>query len=1060
MDYQYDAFISYRHAEVDSAVAKDIQHWLEHFHVPKSIQEASGKKKINRVFRDKEELPLSMNLGETITDALIHSEYLIVICSPRTQESQWVQREIEAFLETHDLEHVLAVIAEGEPDEVIPKILTYQETTSVNENGEEITDKEDLEPLGCDYRVGKRKAHKEELPRLAASLLNCSYDTLIQRARQYRMRLISGILATILALALGFSGYVLYSNQKIKTNYENALRAQSEYLASESIKSLNNDDRFTAMALALEALPSESNDRPYVAKAEYALNEACLAYVNLTNANSNLIPGATFNLDSKIKSLCAPENKTYFAVLDQSEKISIFNCKNNSFVNTITVNNNSNSIELIGITQNDFLLFYCGSKVFCYSLPDCKEIWHFNNNTDNEIDINSALMTEDETIISSHDSLIRLANASGKVIKQYKLPSFPDGINGLQNTDPGSITTIGEVVDQKIPILVMVDMDDTHSFNTGYIPAIIDFESGEINYYPLDFGDPVMVGLNTSGNLVVHSIDNVMKSSDYFFGLNRLYTSTNHVSCIDSDTKEILWDNKVDSVQFMNETTINNINFINSETDTQDAVLVTFSNIILIYDPVNGEQLKKTEVTGSICGIGIYDDSISFVTRDGYYGFTGLDFDPVYTVRFFQDSIDFGWVKSGLILIPNDQFLIRYAFGVNDKSFQPIRFDSPPDMNEDDSSLYPSDTLIEDDCIAFLCDKSLYYSNGALDQKLKAINLTDYRCESIMGQLSNNNLLMENWDYKNPILEMDFKSGTIEPFLIPGITNPKEYHSAESFQLVNDTVFYSYFLRNYTENVNSLWCGYFNLNEKTPVNINLGSEKEEVDDIRFSISDNKQTAIVFVDYYNKNNSKAIMVNLVDGTYKQLKTSTANPDSKCSWFISDKQSPIFALSEDHSISVWDSSGTIINQISNIKGSVLGLHFMDDGTLLCLTDNGYQSGQLFQYGKEYSKVLHKMEISLDSLSKEQEWDYVDDNYLIIQCDSYASIIDLNQWQLLSTVPSRGYQKKSDCFIDVDEFEKKNSFGYRKRYTTDSLIAEAKRQLGNFKLSDIQRAEYGLN
>lgn len=45
MDYQYDAFISYRHAEVDSAVAKDIQHWLEHFHVPKSIQEASGKKK-------------------------------------------------------------------------------------------------------------------------------------------------------------------------------------------------------------------------------------------------------------------------------------------------------------------------------------------------------------------------------------------------------------------------------------------------------------------------------------------------------------------------------------------------------------------------------------------------------------------------------------------------------------------------------------------------------------------------------------------------------------------------------------------------------------------------------------------------------------------------------------------------------------------------------------------------------------------------------------------------------------------------------------------------------
>lgn len=41
MDYKFDAFISYRHAEVDSAVAKDIPHWLEHFHGPIVIHNTS-----------------------------------------------------------------------------------------------------------------------------------------------------------------------------------------------------------------------------------------------------------------------------------------------------------------------------------------------------------------------------------------------------------------------------------------------------------------------------------------------------------------------------------------------------------------------------------------------------------------------------------------------------------------------------------------------------------------------------------------------------------------------------------------------------------------------------------------------------------------------------------------------------------------------------------------------------------------------------------------------------------------------------------------------------------
>ena len=139
---KYDAFISYRHAEPDSFVAKTLHKELESFKLPKSVARkktekeeavshgdcagktnidvsvnmqdtAAVKTRIQRVFRDKEELPLVTNLADPITEALENSEYLIVICSPRLPESMWCRKEIETFIEMHDREHVLAVLVEG-----------------------------------------------------------------------------------------------------------------------------------------------------------------------------------------------------------------------------------------------------------------------------------------------------------------------------------------------------------------------------------------------------------------------------------------------------------------------------------------------------------------------------------------------------------------------------------------------------------------------------------------------------------------------------------------------------------------------------------------------------------------------------------------------------------------------------------------------------------------------------------------------------------------------------------------------------------------------------------
>ena len=124
---KYDAFISYRHLEKDMLVAKGIHKALETAKIPRAIRKETGRKKINRVFRDQEELPIGSDLGTNIELALSESEFLIVICSPATKESDWVMKEIDTFIATHSREKILAVLADGEPAEMFRlKILKEQ----------------------------------------------------------------------------------------------------------------------------------------------------------------------------------------------------------------------------------------------------------------------------------------------------------------------------------------------------------------------------------------------------------------------------------------------------------------------------------------------------------------------------------------------------------------------------------------------------------------------------------------------------------------------------------------------------------------------------------------------------------------------------------------------------------------------------------------------------------------------------------------------------------------------------------------------------------------------
>ncbi|MBR2675297.1 MAG: toll/interleukin-1 receptor domain-containing protein [Solobacterium sp.] len=277
MTTHYNAFISYRHNERDTLVASALQTQLERFHIPKAIQEKTGVKKINRIFRDQNELELTSDLGKDIDDALENSDFLIVVLSNAYNESKWCLHEIDQFLKTHDHDHIMAVLSEGEPPGIFPDQLLHKTETRTDEAGNPVTVVTDIEPLACDYRMDLKKASRIELPRLVSGMLGCEYDDLVMRNETYRRnRMIAGFsVAGIIGIAA--ITWLLISNHQISQNYRQSQINESRTIASASLDALREGQRLDAISLALSALPSD-NDRPVTAEAEYALAKASLAY--------------------------------------------------------------------------------------------------------------------------------------------------------------------------------------------------------------------------------------------------------------------------------------------------------------------------------------------------------------------------------------------------------------------------------------------------------------------------------------------------------------------------------------------------------------------------------------------------------------------------------------------------------------------------------------------------------------------------------------------------------------------------------------------------------------
>lgn len=120
-DYKYDwlAFISYKHDDIEWA--KWLQDKLEKYKLPSYLNEdyPGIRKDLRPIFRDETDLRLGY-LTENIISALTCSKYLIIICSPTTQDSEYVKEEVQEFINLGRESMIIPFIVQGKPEECLP----------------------------------------------------------------------------------------------------------------------------------------------------------------------------------------------------------------------------------------------------------------------------------------------------------------------------------------------------------------------------------------------------------------------------------------------------------------------------------------------------------------------------------------------------------------------------------------------------------------------------------------------------------------------------------------------------------------------------------------------------------------------------------------------------------------------------------------------------------------------------------------------------------------------------------------------------------------------------
>jgi eukaryotic-like serine/threonine-protein kinase len=259
---RYFAFMSYSHQ--DELWAQWLHKALETWRVPKRLVGQSTTagiipSRLLPIFRDREELASATDLGRTVNAALAQSKNLIVICSPASAKSRWVNEEVLAFKRLGRAERIFCLIVGGEPnagdlagrevEECFAPALRFE----IGADGQPTSQR--TEPIAADAREGKDGKANAKL-KLTAGMLGVGFDTLKQRELQRRNRRMAVI--TAVALVVMVITTTLAITAVIARNDAKRRQKQAEELVGFMLGNLNDKLREVSRLDILQAVDDQA----------------------------------------------------------------------------------------------------------------------------------------------------------------------------------------------------------------------------------------------------------------------------------------------------------------------------------------------------------------------------------------------------------------------------------------------------------------------------------------------------------------------------------------------------------------------------------------------------------------------------------------------------------------------------------------------------------------------------------------------------------------------------------------------------------------------------------
>lgn len=202
----YYAFIS--HSSKDEKVAKDLWRFIEYYNIPVSIRKqlkGTVPKRLRPIFWYRYDLT-GVELHGALEKELLESKHLVLLCSPDSAKSAYVNDEVESFIKSGRADKIVPIILRGVPysknpeTECFPKsLLDYSKEHDLTYRGPNIKEE------------GRTKSYVNVL----ASLLGVRADVLFQRHKRRKQKTVISLLCLVFGL-LGLYG--LY-HQRMAPSY-------------------------------------------------------------------------------------------------------------------------------------------------------------------------------------------------------------------------------------------------------------------------------------------------------------------------------------------------------------------------------------------------------------------------------------------------------------------------------------------------------------------------------------------------------------------------------------------------------------------------------------------------------------------------------------------------------------------------------------------------------------------------------------------------------------------------------------------------------------------------